>query len=34
MNLHFQVQYVKLKCTENAKSTFKNALKSEGKKKV
>ena len=34
MNIHFQVQFVKLKCTENAKSTFKNTLKSERKKKV
>ena len=34
MALYFQVQYLKLKYIDNAKSTFKNALKSERKKKV
>ena len=34
MSLYFQVQFLKLKCTERAKSTIKNALKSERKKKV
>ena len=34
MTLYFQVQFLKLKCTENAKSIIKNALKSERKKKV
>ena len=33
MNLYFQVQFLKLKCTENAKITIKNALKSDRKKK-
>ena len=27
--LYFQVQFLKLKCTENRKSTIKSALKSE-----
>ena len=34
MTLYFQEQFLKLKCTENAKSTIKNALKSERKKKL
>ena len=34
MTLYFQVQFLKLKCNENAKSTIKNALKSDRKKKV
>ena len=34
MTLYFQGQFLKLKCTENAKSTIKNALKSERKKKL
>ena len=34
MPLYFQVQFLKLECTDNAKSTIKNALKSERKKKV
>ena len=34
MNIYFQVQFLKLKCTENTKNTIKNALKSEIKKKV
>ena len=34
MPLYFQVQLLKLECTDNAKSTIKNALKSERKKKV
>ena len=34
MTLYFQVQFLKLKCTDNAKSTIKNALKNERKKKV
>ena len=33
MNLYFQVQFLKLKCTENAKIKIKNALKSDRKKK-
>ena len=32
MTLYFQVQFLKLKCTDNAKSKIKNALKSERKK--
>ena len=34
MTLYFQEQFLKLKCTENAKITIKNALKSERKKKL
>ena len=34
MTLYFQVQFLKLKCNENAKSTIKNTLKSERKKNV
>ena len=34
MTLYFQVQFLKLKCTDNSKSTIKNALKSERNKKV
>ena len=34
MTLYFQLKLLKLKCTENAKSTIKIALKSERKKKV
>ena len=34
MTLYFQVQFLKLKCTDNAKSTIKNVLKSERKKKA
>ena len=34
MTLYSQVQLLKLKCTDNAKSTIKNALKSERKKKA
>ena len=33
MTLYFQLQFLKLKCTENTKSTIKSALKSERKKK-
>ena len=33
VTLYFQVQFLKLKCTENRKSTIKSALKSEWKKK-
>ena len=33
MTLYFQVQFLKLKLTEYVKSTIKNALKSERKKK-
>ena len=29
MTLYFQEQFLKLKCTENAKITIKNALKCE-----
>ena len=29
MTLYFQIQFLKLKCTENTKSTIKTALKSE-----
>ena len=32
MTLYFQLQFLKLKWTENAKSTIKNALQSEIKK--
>ena len=32
MTLYFQIQFLKLKCTENTKSTIKSALKSERKK--
>ena len=32
MTLYFQVQFLKLKCTDNAKIKIKNALKSERKK--
>ena len=31
MTLYFKAQFLKLKCTENAKSTIKNVLKSETK---
>ena len=34
MTLYFQVPFLKLKCTENAKSLIKIALKSERKKNV
>ena len=34
MTLEFRVQFLKIKCTENAKSTIKNTLKSESKKRV
>ena len=34
MTLYFQVQFLQLKCIEYAKSTIKNELKSERKKKV
>ena len=34
MTLYFQVQFLKLKLTENIKSTIKSALKSERKKKI
>ena len=34
MTLYFQVQFLKLKSTENTKSTLKRVLKSERKKKV
>ena len=34
MTLYFQVQFLKLKCTENANSKIKKALESERKKKV
>ena len=34
MILYFQVQFLKLKGTENTKSTIKSALKNERKKKV
>ena len=34
MTLYLQVQFLKLKCHDNAKSTIKNALKSNKKKKV
>ena len=34
MTLYFQVQFLKLKRFENVKSTIKNALKSERKKKI
>ena len=34
MTLFFQVQFLKLKYNENAKSTIRNALKIERKKKV
>ena len=33
MALYSQVPFLKMKCTENAKSTIKNTLKSEKKKK-
>ena len=33
MTLYFQIQFLKLKCTENSKNTIKSALKSERKKK-
>ena len=33
MTLYFQVQFLKLKCTENSKSTIKIVLKSEKYKK-
>ena len=31
MTLYFKVQFLKLKCTKNVKSTIKNVLKSETK---
>ena len=34
MALYFQVQFLKLKCTGDAKNIIKNALKSERNKKV
>ena len=34
MTLYLQVHFLKLKCTENVKSTMKNAMKSEKKKKI
>ena len=34
MALYFQIPFLRLKCTENVKSTNRNALKSERKKKV
>ena len=34
MALYFQVQFLKLKYTDNAKSLIKNVLKSERKKKI
>ena len=34
MTFYFQVQFLKLKCTENTKSTIKSELKSERKKIV
>ena len=34
MTLYFQLQFLELKCSENAKSTFKNVLKREKKKKL
>ena len=34
MTLYFEVQFLKVKCTENAKSTITNALKSERNKKA
>ena len=34
MTIYFQVQFLKLKCTDNAKSTIKNERKNERKKKV
>ena len=34
MTLYFQIQFLKLKCTEKTKSTIKSALKCERKKKV
>ena len=34
MSFYFQVQFLKLKCTENTKNTIKSALKSKRKKKV
>ena len=34
MTFYFQVQFLKLKCTENTKNTIKSALKSKRKKKV
>ena len=34
MTLYFQVKFLKLKCTENTKSTMKSALKCERKKKI
>ena len=34
MTLYFQVPFLKLKCTENAKNLIKIALKSERKKNV
>ena len=33
MTLHFQIQFLRQKCTENTKSTIKSALKSDRKKK-
>ena len=34
MTVYFQVQFLKLKCTGNVKSTHKNALKKDRKNKV
>ena len=34
MALYLQVHFLKFKCTENVKSTMKNAMKSEKKKKI
>ena len=34
MTLYFQVQFLKLRCTANAKGTIKNSLNSERKKEV
>ena len=34
MTLYFQVQFLKLKCTENTKGSIKGALKSDRKKTV
>ena len=34
MTLYFQVRFLKLKCTENTKSTIKSELKSDKKKKI
>ena len=34
MTLYLQVHFLKFKCTENVKSTMKNAMKSEKKEKI